>query len=216
VKPNLYLIPGLGVDERIFRKLYLPEYNLIYLKWITPHKHETLASYAIRLAKQIDTATPFYLLGVSFGGMLATEIAKRLQPLKTIIVSSVATSNKIPLHLRIAASLHLDSIAPASLLKSANPFSYWLFGTGTPEEKALLKNILEDIDPIFMKWALRAIADWLNTTVPKNLIHIHGTADKVLPISSTVPSIRIAGGGHLMVFSKADHISKLLIDQLSK
>jgi pimeloyl-ACP methyl ester carboxylesterase len=213
-KRDIYLIPGLGVDRRIFAKLSLPGYNLIYIDWIDPLDSEALEAYALRLALQIDTGKPFYLLGVSFGGMLATEIAKHLHPIKTVLVSSAATASEIPRHLRLGAAFHLDAVLPAALLKSANPLSYWLFGTKTAEEKALLSVILADIDPEFMKWALRAIAGWRNATVPQNLMHIHGDADHVLPISATNATVKVAGGGHLMIYSQADEVSRLIDEAL--
>lgn len=213
-KPNLYLIPGLGVDKRIFQKLHLPDYNLVHISWISPLKQETLGSYALRLAGQINVNEPFYLLGVSFGGMLATEIAKYLKPVKTIIVSSITTKNELPGYLKLAARFHLDAIIPAMFLKSANLFSYWLFGTKTRQEKFLLKQILADIDPAFIKWALRAIARWENITVPDNLIHIHGDADKIIPIHNTNTQVRVNDGGHLMVDSRAQELSALIRDIL--
>jgi surfactin synthase thioesterase subunit len=78
---RIYLISGLGADRRVFKKLVFPtDFELIYLDWITPEPAESLEAYAARLALNIDTSAPFYLIGLSFGGMLATEIAKKLNP----------------------------------------------------------------------------------------------------------------------------------------
>lgn len=198
----------------MFSRLDVQGYTTVCLQWVKPHKHDTLRTYGIRLAEQIDSSRPFYLLGVSLGGMLAVEIANYLKPIKTVIISSVATANELPWHLKLAASLHIDYITPAELLKSANPLSYWIFGTDTKEEKKLLKDILADIDPRFMKWALRAIANWDNSTIPPNLVRIHGTSDKVLPMFSTADAIKIGGGGHMMIYNNAAELSKIIAKQL--
>lgn len=88
---NTYFISGLGANKRIFSKLKLNEnINMIHIDWISPNKNESLASYAERLSKVIDLSQPFALVGVSFGGMIAVEMAKLLNPATTIIISSTS------------------------------------------------------------------------------------------------------------------------------
>jgi hypothetical protein len=74
----------------------------------------------------------------------------------------------------------------------------------------LLKNILQDTDPAFLKWALRTIALLQNQTLPANLFHIHGTKDRLLPFRKNRGIIPVENGGHLMILSKAEEISTLL------
>ncbi|MCC6838309.1 MAG: alpha/beta hydrolase, partial [Bacteroidia bacterium] len=85
---NIYCIPGMGVNERLFRNLKLEGCRIHYIKWLTPFKNETLQQYAIRLSEQIDQSQPFCLIGVSFGGLCAIEISKKLNPAQTFLVSS--------------------------------------------------------------------------------------------------------------------------------
>jgi hypothetical protein len=70
------------------------------------------------------------------------------------------------------------------------------------------------MDPKFVKWALTAITTWKTTTRPGNLFHIHGTADKVLPIRFITPDYVLQGGEHLIVFSRSEMISEILAQQL--
>ena len=76
---NVYCIPGMGVNERLFRNLKLNNCNILHIKWETPFKNESLPDYAMRLSKQMDTTKPFVLIGVSFGGMCSVEISKQLK-----------------------------------------------------------------------------------------------------------------------------------------
>lgn len=88
----IYFISGLGADRRAFSKLIFSEhFPMIHLDWISPEPNESLRSYASRLALEIDSSNPFYLVGLSFGGMLATEIAKELNPIHTFLISSTPT-----------------------------------------------------------------------------------------------------------------------------
>lgn len=48
--------------------------NLFQIEWIEPLPNETIEQYAKRLAQCIDTSQPYVIIGVSFGGLIATEI----------------------------------------------------------------------------------------------------------------------------------------------
>ncbi|WP_449437355.1 alpha/beta hydrolase [Pedobacter steynii] len=213
---KIYFISGLGADRRAFRKLAFPsQFELVYLDWIPALKNESLEDYAIRLASKIDTSSPFYLIGLSFGGMLATEISKKLKPLHTFIISSLPVFTNLPWYYKMAGSLGLQKAIPISLLKSGNNLGLKFLGAKTPEEMKLLKQLVIDSDPYFMKWALNCILNWRNKEKPINLTHLHGTADHILPIRYNKPDIQIEGGGHFMVYANADVISKLILKQIT-
>jgi len=213
---RIYFISGLGADKRIFRKLSLPTvYELIYIDWIVPVKGESLKDYALRLAAVIDISKPFYLVGVSFGGFIAIEIAKSFHPLHTFLISSLTTKQEMPWYYRLAGSLKLLHILPVYQFKSANRLSYKFFGAKTAEHKIMLKQIISDTDTSFLKWALISALNWKNTKVPVHVTHIHGTADQILPIRYTHPDLVINGGGHLMVYAHAEVVSQMITKVIS-
>jgi hypothetical protein len=72
---NLYLFSGLGADKRIFQRLDLSGYAVNYIEWILPLEGETIEQYASRLLCQITAPNPT-LIGLSFGGIMAIEVAK--------------------------------------------------------------------------------------------------------------------------------------------
>jgi len=78
-KINVYLMPGMAANSKIFEYIRLPEiYQIHKLDWIIPKKNETLKFYAKRICKKIDQPDPI-LIGVSFGGILIQEIYKYLK-----------------------------------------------------------------------------------------------------------------------------------------
>ena len=88
-----YFISGIGADYRMFTHIRLPEgYQAVYIHWIPPKKKEPLGAYASRLIAQIDTAEPFVLIGLSLGGIMAVEIAKRYPPVCTPLWPSRANT----------------------------------------------------------------------------------------------------------------------------
>lgn len=212
---NTYFISGLGADKRIFSKLKLNEnINMIHIDWIIPNKNESLASYAQRLSSVIDLSQPFALVGVSFGGMIAVEMAKLLTPAATIIISSTMLSTHLPALYRFAGKLGLLKFIPARLLKSSNKLTQnYYFGTRSNSEKTLLGKIIKDTDPYFLKWAIGSILSWSNKIKPKSIYHIHGTNDKILYSKIAQPDFIIEHGTHFMVYQNAQEISGI-IDKL--
>lgn len=212
---RIYFISGLGADRRVFKKLvFPPDFELVYLDWIAPQANESLEDYAGRLALKIDTSTPFYLVGLSFGGMLATEIAKKLHPIHTFLISSSPVFKGLPWYYRMAGSLRLQKLLPVGLLKKGNGIGLKFLGATTEKERMLLKQLIVDSDPAFMKWALTCILTWRNKERPGNLTHIHGSADHILPIRYYKPDIVIKNGGHFMVYANAKEISESMTHQL--
>lgn len=212
---NTYFISGLGADKRIFSKLKLDEkINIIHIDWINPVKNELLSAYAERLSKVIDKSQPYALVGVSFGGMIAVEIAKILKPTITVIISSTMLSMHLPALYRFAGKFGLLKLIPAKFLKSSNKLTQsYYFGTRSGSEKALLSKIIKDTDPYFLKWAIGSILSWENKIKPARIFHIHGTNDKILYSKKATPDFVIENGTHFMVYQNAAEISRI-IDKL--
>ncbi|MFN5478196.1 MAG: alpha/beta hydrolase family protein [Sphingobacteriales bacterium] len=212
---NVYLIPGLAADERVFRHIRLPEgYHPQILQWVRPEPKESLASYAMKLAEQIDRSAPFTLIGLSFGGMLATEIAKRLQPHKTVLISSVPHSSQLPSYYRWAWRIGVQYIMTPTVIKSGVMIKR-LLTAEAPEDKKIIVEMARDMDPEFVRWAMWTIVHWKTTegSVP-GCMHIHGSADGILPCRFTRPSHLVPKAGHLMIFNQADRINALLAEIL--
>jgi pimeloyl-ACP methyl ester carboxylesterase len=211
---KVYFISGLAADRRIFKNIRLPEgFDPVYLDWIPPQKTESLRAYALRLARGIDRSQEFVLIGLSMGGMVAVEIANHLHAALTIIISSIPVSKNLPRYFRFAAKLYLHHLVTIRLMKVA-AIAKRVFTTETKEDKEMLKAIIRESDPEFIKWALHAILQWHNETIPENLIHIHGKKDEILLFKYTRPTHVISKAGHMMVMNRATEINQILSDVL--
>ena len=212
---ELFILSGLGADERAFEKLDFSGYTPNHIKWITPINSEPIAHYAARLIDQIPAKKPI-LIGLSFGGIMAIEIAKQIEPERLILISSAKVKQEIPFYFRLAGKLKLHKMIPIRLLKSSNLISNWLFGIKSPYDKNLFKQILMDSDPNFLKWAIDKVATWKNQVLPKNVFHIHGTNDKILPLAFINANLRVEDGGHLMILNKSEELNKILRSYLKE
>lgn len=208
---NIYFFSGLGADERVFQYLDLSFCNSIFIKWNLPLKGESIENYASRLIEQIKDKRPI-LVGVSFGGMMAVEVSKLIKTEKVILISSAKTKHEIPSYFQFAGNINLHKIMPTTFMQKFKRINHFLFGVSSAKEKELLNVIIQETNPEFLKWAMDKIVHWNNEIIPDNIIHIHGTYDKILPYKFIKSDYNIQNGGHFMIIQQADEITRILKD----
>jgi pimeloyl-ACP methyl ester carboxylesterase len=212
---DIYFVSGLGADERVFRYLEFEGYRPVHIRWVEPKRGEAIEDYAKRLTDQIHAERPI-IVGLSFGGMIATEMGKQIDAERIILLSSVKTATEVPWYFQLCRWFPIHRIFPfKTLLWAVYWFAYWVFGTETVEERKLLKAILLDTDAHFLKWALHRVVTWKNQVVPDCTCHIHGRCDRIFPPRFVNPDITLEQAGHLMVLNRAARISTLLSDVMS-
>lgn len=215
-KKHVYLIPGQGGDARLFKKLNLNNVDTTIINYIIPEKNETLPNYAKRLSIQIDTTRPFYIIGVSFGGMCAVEMAKFLHPIKVIIISSAATQEEIPFRYKFQRIIPINKLFGGKFLKFMTNIVRPIFEPDSKTEQETFKAMIHDKDPKFMKRSVNCIIHWKNKDVPNNIIRIHGDKDHTLPFRKIKKPIRVRGGSHMMILTKADEMNRIINEEISK
>lgn len=207
---NIYCISGLGADKRVFTKLKFQGYQPVHINWLAPNKKENLTNYAQRLAAEITSKKPI-LIGLSFGGIVAVEIAKQIAVEKVILISSTKITKEVPWYFKIFRWFPVHLLIPfKSLLWAVYWLIDWFFSLESQEERELLNNILIDTDARFLKWAINCVVYWKNELIPDNIYHIHGASDRIFPINGVEPDILVEKGGHFMVLNRAETISQLL------
>jgi len=213
---RVYLIPGLGADGTIFRKLRFPAYcKPVCLNWIKPLAGESLHSYAGRMGAAIDRDQPFILVGMSLGGMLATELAAMTQPVCTILLSSVPSPEHLPRLYRLAGKAGVHRLIPVNLFRYGSLIKRWFTGE-KKEDKTLLKRMIRSSDPAFIKWAVHAVLTWKGCPCRGSFYHIHGDRDGILPYRCTQPTHTIVKGTHMMVLTRAAEVSALIGEIISE
>jgi pimeloyl-ACP methyl ester carboxylesterase len=206
---NVYFLSGLGADKRVFSFLDLSFCKPVFIDWLKPVKNESLQNYALRLRKEISETDPV-IIGISFGGMLASEIAKADGNVKAIIISSNKTHKEFPGYFRIGKYLPLYKWIPGNTKsKMIRPINLFLGAKGK-DQKDLLKQIITESDPLFVRWAIGAILHWKSEENSSNIIHIHGTRDRLLPYRYVKADYTIQKGGHLMTMDNHEEISAIL------
>jgi pimeloyl-ACP methyl ester carboxylesterase len=212
---NAYFISGLAADGKMFRSISLPEgYTQKHLDWIPPLKKESLEHYAWRMGQMIDHSHPFVIIGLSLGGMLASEISRQYMPAKTILISSIPCSAHLPSYLRVLGMLKIHKIVPVSFFKFAAILKRKISITKS-EDKRLITETIRLSEPSFIRWGMDAVLGWKAKKPPASYVHIHGSLDEILPILFTKPTHVIKGAGHLMVLTRAKELNKILREVLT-
>jgi pimeloyl-ACP methyl ester carboxylesterase len=212
---TIYCISGLGADEKIFANFHLDGYELKHIPWMRPDKTETIDAYARRMAAVIKEDNPI-LLGVSFGGMVAIEIARQLPVQKLILVSSIKCSDEMPGWMKLAGRLKLNRLIPKQSYKMAGAIGDFRLGVTNKEERKLVRAYRLAADPVYVQWAINQIINWKNKWIPEQAVHIHGDRDSIFPVRKIKNASIIKNATHLLIYNRAQEVTELIRKELGK
>lgn len=211
-EPVFYLIPGLGADERIFQRLTLPG-TVHCLRWLEPLRpDEPLRDYAARLAVVIPPDQPCWLVGVSFGGPTALEIACLRPQARVVLISSMESGQQRSWLLQLGRLTRADRWLPVRLMRHLPALGRWFFGVSNGKRASqIFMEILSLLSPGYTHWALGQLFRWHGCPV-KPVAHLIGDRDRVFPEAWRTASHVIRGGTHFMIVTHATAISRILTD----
>lgn len=212
---TVYCLTGLGADSSVFELLKI-NHPKVCIEWIPSFKWESMEEYAKRLCAQVDESEPFALLGVSFGGMLAVEMNKFIQPERTILVTSVARRSELPFWIKLVAKTRLNRMLPVFLFDSNPRWLIWYFGIKADWVKKMVYDIAKKADPAFTKLCIDKVLSWKNEWLPNHLVRIHASNDLLLPAPPNTKGIEINKAGHFAIIENANEISGIVDEILSK
>ena len=210
---TIYCIPGLGANETIFSRLNPIHAEIKPVKMLRPAVGESLGSYALRLVEQIELSRPFWLLGHSFGGMLAVELTRLCHAERVILISSVKHRKELPWYGRLIGNVRLHRLVPLPYPQWVSPVGVFINGIKSAEDLAVFKGFAAARDAALLKWSTDQALRWRGCAISEEVVHIHGTADRLLPARYVHPDFWIEGGAHFMIVTRASEIS-VLIDKL--
>lgn len=217
----LAFIPGLGYDHRIFDFLRLSGHECIYLDWIEPKPTEPLDQYAKRLAEPIMDLPSVVLIGHSFGGITAQEIARQLsnRVKGVILLSSVVARSELPLWMKLAYPLKLNLLPIRKM--SAATVGLWgsKHGFDTRQRRELFVDMVTRHSNRYFRWALHQLSVWKGQgAFPREKVfQINGTSDLTFPIARIQkPDYTIKEGNHVFMFEHGNLTSDLIEQQIKQ
>jgi pimeloyl-ACP methyl ester carboxylesterase len=223
---TLVLFPGMAADSRIFAPQRALPFPVLTPDWPPPEAGEDLPAYARRVATGIDWPARFVVGGVSFGGMVAAELAAATaagatepapmpRPMGLILIASSLTGRSVPGTYRFV-----------NALTRAVPDQFFSFGAGFSRQFLSVFGHLGDDDRTLMADMLRKtsvgdIRRWADMIMhwqgpgpidcPR--LWIHGDRDLVIPLDQIrqaghEPEVIIPGGSHLMSYTDAERVNE--------
>ena len=192
--------------------------NAIVLEHLTAIKGETIAQYANRMAKGIDTSLPFSLVGTSLGGIVSMELSRILKPEKIVLMASIKNRSEMPLFMRSMSTLKLHRLISGHRFKSFNNLLVKrLDSRGDSPAAAVIRQMTNDASAEFIEWAINAIVNWYPPNDYRNdIVHIHGTKDQLFPIQKIKNPTVIPNGSHVMNMTMSYEVNKALLKALEQ
>lgn len=210
-KARIYLFPGQGSDYQIFQDLsFPPQYDTVCIGYPLPEPNERLEDYAQRFVNEIDTASPFILMGVSMGGMICSELADILPARKIILISSAKCRSELPAHYRFQSAIPINEFVPPQIVKAGALFLQPLVEPDRNNDKACFKSMLSSKSPVYLKRTADMIINWRKENYSDKIIHIHGDSDNTLPVKNIKADYILPNGSHMMCLTRAADLQKIL------
>lgn len=215
-----YLIPGLGCDVRVFQKfislLNIDKKQIHCIEWQTPlFPSESLADYVLRLAKKLPlNDANNIIIGLSLGGMLATELAKIFPHKKLFIISSIKHQSERPLVLRWAKTIPIYHLIPTWLTVSLAPrLARWL-KISDPDSSYLFGKMIKSMPKGHISWARQVAVNWENPDMPTNCIHIQGSKDHIFNNPLMQVDYTIEGATHNMILDRTLAVANIVNQEI--
>lgn len=205
----------MGANKKVFERLNLDEYNLIFIDWLIPNKNEDIDNYAKRLAKNIDISKPVILIGMSLGGIMVQEISKLIDVDKIVIISSIKNREELPILYKLSSTLSLHKLIPSIFFHNTKFLSKVLFGKNSKSIIKTMERYFTMRDIRYSRWAMDIVVNWTGSTFSDNLLHIHGTKDTVFPSKYINNATFVENGTHLMIFNKANIVNNHILNFLN-
>lgn len=162
------------------------------------------------MSQQIDQDAPI-ILAVSFGGLIAQEIAQFL-PLKALIlISSIRHPAELPIKLKIMRNLPLYHLSKGSWRIATLPVWAPSYGVTDKGEQKFLQIIFRSMTDTYRMWGIKELLNWKGVHLNLPILRLHGTEDRLFPFHLIHETSPIEKGTHFMIAQEAQILSNQII-----
>ena len=212
-------LPGLGLDERAFELIDFPGHcSVDMVSAPIPKWNEDMGSYSKRIYRSIDIRDDSVaILGVSFGGMVAMELAGLLTDTLEVVViqiSSCKSATGIPWYYKSLKGVPLHYLVRGSMMECIAPLA--ARGDMDKQVETLYKDMIYNYSEVRFRRSTSMILNWNSVESSTRVISIHGSRDGVLPVKHLgyVPDYIMGGAKHNLLFTHTTELEKVLTEVL--
>lgn len=211
-RERFVLIPGMGADERLFEAQRRHGLDFDVPVLTTPGRRDTLVDYAARIRDQLRLSPPCVVGGVSFGGMLACELARLTSARCAILIASCRSGAGVPSHYRMIEVV--ARVIPDFVIRHRATVSGRVFAAIeciTEEQKQIVMQMSRDVAVPQLRRIARMILEWQTPEQwPMPVHQIHGDSDRIIPLQRVRADEIVPGGGHLINMTHAQQVNAFI------
>lgn len=215
--PRLVFFPGMGADERLFEPQRAWGLKLEVPAMPIPERGDTLSRYARRLVDTLSLDSDCIIGGVSFGGMLACEVAAVCNPRCTLLVASCRGRRAIRRSYWPAE--WVSRLLPDRVLRRRCIASSRLLAKMedlTHEQYRLVRDMSVDVPVLYLRRVGRMVLYWRRPSpLACPVYHIHGASDRIIPLRKVRPDEVISDGGHLINLTHPEQVNRFIERKLA-
>jgi pimeloyl-ACP methyl ester carboxylesterase len=217
---RLVLFPGLGADGRLFepQRRGLPGVSVEVPPWIEPLSiNETVESYSRRMAALVAPAQPgdrLFLGGVSFGAIVALEVARYLHGTQAVLMmGGCRDTHAVAPLFRFACGM--TRWVPSPILKLilyGSPAALVLFESLSWRHMRLYQTMINEGSASQIRWAAGAMPAYRSNGDPPGVrvVLIHGARVQIIPPKYVSPDYLIRNAKHLVNLTRPAEVNAIL------
>ena len=206
-----FFISGLGADEKAFQELGDFGTTKIMIEWMANLPDESLYDYAKMMIDKYGIEQEDIVVGLSFGGLVAQQIAEIIKPDFIILISSFRTKDDLKIHFSSGLKMKLHKLMPEMKSELIGSMVATYLNSGSKISVPVLKEMVMSTDMKLMKWSLEKIYEQDVILAPDILKYsIIGDKDKVVKPWIIETTFIVEDGSHFMVFDKAKEVTKII------
>ncbi len=202
----------MGADARLFEPQRRCGFDFEVPTLPVPRAGQALAEYAAQVRDEIDLAGPCVVGGVSFGGMLACELARVCSARCVILIASCQNRDGLPSHYRLVE--WVSRVVPAPLIQRRAVLSGRLLSALEcidQRQQELVMQMSRDVAVPQLRRIARMMLEWHPPARwPCPVHHIHGDIDRIIPLRRVKPDEVVVGGGHLINLTHAEQVNHFI------
>lgn len=209
---RLFLLPGLGADERLFAHLEPLCLPIITPRLPVPLAHESMPAYSLRVASALDLRPEDWIGGCSFGSLVAADIARRRPVQGLVLIGGALSPDTL-----VSTWQWLALLRPLLPMRGLHPLlasrTVISFAFGALPEP-VLQNIvamLEATPDTMLTEGARLLSSYRPVIPPLCPVHaIHGALDRFMR-PPPVPDCHVLhDAGHALAFTHPREVSTFL------
>lgn len=183
-----YVLPGMGATSAMYAREWQAFEGFLFLDWPSGFAGESIEDLARLLVSNHLIARDDLVIGSSFGGMVACEIANQRDMPGVVLIGSATHKEEVS---KILSLLNpIIDLAPVGFVQRAAAL--------VPGE---LARMFRQSDPRFIRNMCRAIFKWGGVNDGRRVFRIHGAYDRIIP--KPLSADLVIDGGHLIAMTHA-------------